>query len=120
MHIESHSINNIQIGEIISDDLIIQNNEDGLDLLGNMYYQGFDRFIIYEKNITPAFFDLKNGMAGEILQKFSNYRVRLAVVGDFSAYTGKSITDFIYESNQSKQVNFLKSLEEALERLSRG
>jgi hypothetical protein len=44
----------------------------------------------------------------------------LAVVGDFSAYTGKSITDFIYESNQGKQVNFLKSLEEALERLSRG
>jgi hypothetical protein len=120
MHIESHIINDIQIGEIISDNLIIQNNEDGLDLLGNMYYQGFDRFIIHEKNITPAFFDLKNGMAGEILQKFSNYRVRLAIVGDFSAYTGKSITDFIYESNQGKQVNFLKSLEEALERLSRG
>lgn len=118
MHIESHEINNIQIGEIISDELIIQSNEDGLDLLGNMYYQGFDRFIIYEKNITPAFFDLKNGMAGEILQKFSNYRVRLAIVGDFSAYTSKSITDFIYESNNGKQVNFLKSLDEALGKLS--
>ena len=38
--------------------------------------------IIHEKNITPEFFDLKNRMAGEILQKFSNYRIRLAIVGD--------------------------------------
>jgi hypothetical protein len=118
MHIQSHEINNIQIAEVSSDNLIIEKEEDGLDLLGNLYYQGFDRIIIYEKNITPAFFDLKNGMAGEILQKFSNYRVRLAIVGDFSAYTSKSITDFIYESNQGKQVNFLKSLEEAFRKLS--
>ena len=118
MHIESHTINNISIAEVQSEELIIRTNEDGLDLLGNLYYQGFDRIIVYEKNIAPAFFDLKNGMAGEILQKFSNYRVRLAIVGDFSAYTGKSITDFIYESNNGKQVNFLKSLEEALGKLS--
>lgn len=120
MYIESHIINNIQIAEITSEEILIEKEEDGLDLLGNLYYQGFDRIIVYEKNIAPAFFDLKNGMAGEILQKFSNYRVRLAIVGDFSAYTGKSITDFMYESNQGKQVNFLKSLEEALGKLSIG
>ncbi|MGV3612492.1 MAG: DUF4180 domain-containing protein [Fluviicola sp.] len=118
MHIKSHSINNIQIAEIISENLVIETTEDGLDILGNVYYQGFDRMIIYEKNITPEFFDLKNGMAGEILQKFSNYRMRLAIVGDFSAYTSKSITDFMYESNNGKQVNFLKAVDEALEKLS--
>jgi hypothetical protein len=117
MHIESHTINNIPIAEITSDQYLIEKEEDGLDLLGNLYYQGFDRIIIYEKNITPAFFDLKNGMAGEILQKFSNYRVRLAIVGDFSAYTSKSIIDFMYESNHGKQVNFLGTLEEALAKL---
>lgn len=120
MHIKSHSINNIQIAEIISENLVIETTEDGLDILGNIYYQGFDRMIIYEKNITPEFFDLKNGMAGEILQKFSNYRMRLAIVGDFSAYTSKSITDFMYESNNGKQVNFLNSVEEALGKLSAG
>lgn len=118
MHIEPHTINNIQIAEIISDNPVIQTAEDGLDLLGNAYYQGFDRIIVYEKNLTPAFFDLKNGLAGEILQKFSNYRIRLAIVGDFSAYTSKSITDFIYESNNGKQVNFLETVEEALQKLA--
>lgn len=118
MHIESHTVNNIPIAEIISDTLIIQTAEDGLDLLGNVYYQGFDRMIVYEKNLTPEFFDLKNGIAGEILQKFSNYRMRLAIVGDFSSCTSKSITDFIFESNKGKQVNFLNTREEALNRLS--
>ncbi|MNU77864.1 hypothetical protein D3C71_674470 [compost metagenome] len=118
MHFESHTINNIQIAEVLSEELIIQTAEDGLDLLGNLYYQGFDRIIIYSKNITPAFFDLKNGLAGEILQKFSNYRIRLVLVGDFSSHTSKSITDFIFESNNGKQVNFLNSVEEALEKLS--
>ena len=70
--------------------------------------------IIHEKNITPDFFDLKNKMAGEILQKFSNYRVRLAIVGDFSKYAKKSLKEFIYESNKGKQVNFVSSVTEAL------
>lgn len=118
MHIEPHTVNSIPIAEVISDETLIQSAEDGLDLLGNVYYQGFDRMIVYEKNLTPDFFDLKNGLAGEILQKFSNYRIRLAIVGNFSAYTSKSITDFMYESNNGKQVNFLNSTEEALEKLS--
>jgi len=94
MRIEKHYIKDIHIAELIADCIIIQKNEDGLDLLGNLYYHGFDKVIIHEKNITSNFFDLKNKMAGEILQKFSNYRVRLAIVGDFSKYTRKSIKDF--------------------------
>ena len=45
-------------------------------------------------------------MAGEILQKFSNYRVRLAIIGSFEQCIAKSIRDFIYESNNGKQINF--------------
>ncbi|WP_343636115.1 DUF4180 domain-containing protein [Fluviicola sp.] len=120
MQIKAHTINNVSIAEINAEGLIIEKEEDGLDLLGNLYYQGFDRIIIHEKNLTPAFFDLKNRMAGEILQKFSNYRVRLAIVGDFSACTGKSITDFMYESNKGKLINFLGSTEEALNKLAQG
>lgn len=119
MKIEAHSINDIIIAELISDDIIINTTEDGLDLLGNLYYQGFDSIVMNEKNITPDFFDLKNGMAGEILQKFSTYRVRLAIVGDFSKYTGKSLKDFIFESNKSRHINFVASTSEAIKVLSK-
>jgi hypothetical protein len=119
MTIESHEINTIKIAEVISDQIIIQSAQDGLDLMGNVYYQGFDKVILYEKNITPEFFDLKTKIAGEILQKFSNYRIGLAIVGDFDKYDSKSLKDFIFESNKTRHVNFLKSLENALDNLSK-
>ncbi|WP_017258775.1 DUF4180 domain-containing protein [Pedobacter arcticus] len=118
MKIETHRINNIEVAEVISDDMIINKSEDGIDLLGNLYYQGFDEILIYEKNITPDFFDLKTGIAGEVLQKFSTYRVRLAIVGDFSKYTSESLHQFVYESNKAKHINFMVSKEEALKVLS--
>ncbi|RYZ95444.1 MAG: DUF4180 domain-containing protein [Sphingobacteriaceae bacterium] len=119
MDIKTHTINDINIAEIIADDIVINTAEDGLDLLGNVYYQGFDRMIIHEDNITPKFFDLKNGIAGEILQKFSNYRMRLAIVVDTTKFTSKSLNDFIYESNNGKTVNFISSMDEALKVLSK-
>ncbi|MGM9508376.1 DUF4180 domain-containing protein [Larkinella sp. GY13] len=118
MKIETHEVNGIRMAEVISDKVLITNPEDGLQLVVDLYYQDFDRMILHEKTITPDFFDLKTGLAGEILQKFSNYRVRLAIIGDFSAYTSKSIKDFIYESNQRRQINFVQTLSEAIERLS--
>lgn len=114
MEIIKHEIDNFQIAEVVSDKIIINTSADGLDLLGNLYYQGFDRVIIYEKNIITDFFNLRNGMAGEILQKFSNYRVRLAIVGSFISYQNKSIKDFIFESNKNKHINFVNDLEQAL------
>lgn len=114
MIINTHEVNNIKIAEVLSDDLLIRSAEDALQLLGDLYYQGFDKIIIYEDNIIPDFFDLRTGMAGEILQKFSNYRVRLAIVGDFSRYPGQSIKDFIFESNKSGHIQFVPSLEYAL------
>ncbi|WP_431293015.1 DUF4180 domain-containing protein [Pedobacter sp. P26] len=118
MKIETHTINNINIAEVISEEIIINDAADGLDLLGNLYYQGFDKIIIHKQNITPDFFDLKNVIAGEILQKFSNYRVSLAIIGDFSSYQSKSIKDFIYESNKGEHINFLGSTAEALTKLA--
>ena len=115
MEIIKHDIKtDLNAAEVIADEILINSAEEALDLMGNLYYQGFDKVIIHEQNISPDFFDLQNGMAGEILQKFSNYRIQLAVVGDFSKYTRKSVRDFIYESNQGRQVNFLGSISEAL------
>ena len=118
MKIETHHINDITVAEVISENTVIGSAEDGLGLLGDLYYQGFDKIVLHEKNVTPDFFDLKNGMAGEILQKFSNYRVRLAIVGDFSKYTSKSVNDFINESNRNRQINFVATQAEALQALS--
>jgi hypothetical protein len=114
MVIITHRQRDRQVAELVSDGIIIRSAEEALDLMGNLYYQGFDKIILYQENLSPEFFDLENGMAGEILQKFSNYRMQLAVVGDFSRHSRKSVRDFIYESNQGRQVNFVNTVAEAL------
>lgn len=115
MKIETHLIDNSKIAEIISDETIIRTTEESLDLLGNLYYQGFDKAIIHEKNITPDFFDLKTGIAGEILQKFAQYKMPLVIVGDFTKYESESSKAFIFESNKGNQINFLTSTADVLQ-----
>ncbi|MNK24611.1 hypothetical protein D3C87_429220 [compost metagenome] len=107
------------IAEITAKEFVITDIEDGVDLVGNVYYQGFDKVIIYEQNITPQFFDLSTKIAGEILQKFSNYRIKLAIVGAFETYQSKSMKDFIFESNKLGQINFVNSKAEAINVLSK-
>lgn len=114
MVINTHHQKDRQVAEVVSQEMVIRSAEEALDLMGSLYYQGFDKIILYQENLSPDFFDLENGMAGEILQKFSNYRMQLSIVGDFSGYTRKSVRDFIYESNQGRQVNFVPTVAEAL------
>ncbi len=114
MEIIAHQHKNGLAAEIVTNHIVINNIEDSLDLLGNLYYQQFDQIIIQKHQITTDFFDLKNGMAGEILQKYSNYRIKLAIVGDFSSYSSKSLKDFIFESNKIGQIIFVTSIKEAL------
>lgn len=114
MEIKTHNIEDTKVAEIITDKVILRSTEDGLDLLGNLYYQDFDKIIIHEKNITPEFFDLKTKIAGEILQKFAQYQMPLIIVGNFSKYKSKSLNDFIFESNKSEQINFIKDLSNIL------
>jgi len=117
MNIEVHEKGDKKIAEVTADKILIANAEEALQILADLYYQECDSIILHEGNISAEFFDLKTGLAGEILQKFSNYRMRLAIVGDFSKYPGQSIKDFIFESNKGRHINFLSSVAEAKEKL---
>ncbi len=92
---------------------------DAMDLLGDAMFAGHTALVLCAADIAPEFFQLRTGLAGEILQKFTNYHMRAAIWGDISAYTkdSKSLGDFIYESNQGSAIFFVPTLEEALSRL---
>jgi len=65
--------------------------------------------LLDEKHLSAEFFDLRTGLAGEVLQKFTNYRARLAiVVADASAY-GSRFSELIYEHRTHKSVRFFSS-----------
>lgn len=102
------------IAEVEAEGTVIQGVDDFLDLMANA---GARNLVLRRDHFPPDFFRLSTGFAGEILQKVSNYGMRLAVLGDFSAYASSALRDFIYESNRTGQVVFVSNLEEALGRL---
>ena len=118
MNIKINEKENSKVAVIESSDILINEPQDALDLMATiMHMYDCNRIVISESSITKSFFDLKTGIAGEILQKFSNYQTKLAIVGDFSNYNSKSLRDFIFESNKGSQVFFLSDEEEAIDRL---
>jgi len=69
--------------------------------------------VLDEKDLSADFFDLRTGFAGDVLQKFTNYRARLAiVVADASAY-GSRFSELAYEHRTHKSVRFISSLAQA-------
>lgn len=119
MKTEFYPSDDTHIAEISSDEILIRTTQDALDLMVNCIYQGADRIILHQKNFIPAFFDLKTGIAGDILQKFSNYHTHLAIVGDFTEVKSKSLRDFIRESNRQGRIVFAGTLEEAREKMAK-
>jgi len=107
------TLNGVTIATLNSDATVINTVEDALDFIGNAGYQGADKIILHEKNLSPDFFDLKTKLAGDILQKFSSYNMQLDIVGDFTKYTSNSLKDFIRESNKGGRIRFVASVEEA-------
>jgi hypothetical protein len=62
--------------------------------------------VLDESQLGPDFFDLRTGLAGEVLQKFTNYRARLAIViADESAH-GSRFSQLAYEHRTHRQVRF--------------
>lgn len=93
---------------------IISGVRDALDCMADArYLHDSDAIVLYRENLPEAFFDLKTGLAGEILQKFSNYQMRLAIVGDFSGYQSNALHAFIRECNRGGLVFWAASLEDA-------
>lgn len=121
MNIEKISINDTVIVHVSADGVIIEDAQSALDLMMTAKYETGAYAIALPKDlIAESFFILSSGVAGEILQKFINYGFRVAIYGDFSKYTSKPLKDFIYESNNGKDVFFTEDLQSAVEKLARG
>lgn len=119
MKINTIKENNIEIAVISSSEILITDVQSALDFMATIWYDtGCDRIVLNKSAICEDFFQLRTKLAGEILQKFINYHMKIAIIGDFSTYTSKSLKDFIYESNNGKDIFFLSDEKKAIEKLS--
>jgi hypothetical protein len=90
---------------------------DGSSFLEVIYSASSPILAFRKENFPPSFFDLKSGLAGDILQKVSNYRIKLIILGDFENITSKSLRDFIFESNRTGRVIFTDEMANAVKLL---
>ncbi|HDR4724436.1 DUF4180 domain-containing protein [Bacillus cereus group sp. Sample62] len=119
MEIKKLVIDGINIAVIKNDKVLISDVQTALDFMATVQYEVDAKHIIIDKScISESFFDLKTRLAGDILQKFINYKVKIAIIGDFSMYTSKSLKDFIYECNKGKDIFYLATEQQAIEKLS--
>lgn len=111
--------NNQDIAIVASGIIILTDVQSALDLIATIGYETSCRRIALNKEaIAEDFFRLSTRIAGDILQKFINYNIKFAMIGDFSQYTSKPLKDFIYESNQGNHIFFVSTEGEAVEKLS--
>ena len=104
MEIKKVVIDGINIAVIRNDKVLISDVQSALDTMATVQYEVDAKHIIIHKSlISEDFFDLKHVLR-VISSKFIDYKVKFAIVGDFSMYTSKSLKDFIYECNKGKDI----------------
>ena len=102
-----HHINGQSIAELSAEGVMLSTAQQFLQMIMDSSAEGI---IVHQESIDQKFFDLRNGLAGEMLQKVVNYRLRLAIVGDFSVYESNSLKAFILESNRSNAIALSRQL----------
>jgi hypothetical protein len=98
---------------------LINDSQSAIDLIANVQYEtGSSDVAIYKEAVGEDFFDLRSGIAGEVLQKFMTYGFRVAIIGDFSMYESKALRDFIFECNNGQSIFFVPNESAAVEKLT--
>ena len=69
--------------------------------------------VLDEKDMCAEFFDLRTGFAGQVLQKFTNYRSRLAVVVSDTAKYGGRFNELVHEHRTHAVVRFFNTPQQA-------
>ena len=108
------------IAIVNSNEIIIKDVQSAIDFIMSVKYEtNCSKIALNKSAIIEDLFILSKGLAGEILQKFINYQIKFAIIGDYSKYTSKPLKDFIYESNKGKDIFFVASEDEAIKMLSK-
>lgn len=87
----------------------LANEQDALDLIGEAFGAEATVVVVPADRVDDAFFTLGTRVAGDVVLKFTNYRVRLVVLGDISRHLDASerLREFVREINRGKDIWFV-------------
>ncbi|MEN4013592.1 MAG: DUF4180 domain-containing protein [Chloroflexota bacterium] len=113
----------IRIGETVIVETVpgsgfMQSEADALDLVAACSEHGAERLLLHAENLSDAFFDLKSGLAGAALLKFSNYWLRVAAVIPAGRIGHGRFAEFAAETNTGRQFRIFNQRQAALDWLA--
>ncbi|GGI17531.1 DUF4180 domain-containing protein [Gottfriedia solisilvae] len=119
MNLKTVEANGHIIAVAHGDSILLKDEQSAMDMMMTISFEkGSNRISLNKEAISEDFFNLSTKLAGSILQKFVNYNIKFAIIGDFSVYTSKALKDFIYECNKGNHIFFVPSEHEAIDKLS--
>lgn len=70
MEFIEHKTEDSVVIEVVSEEILIESEQDALDILANVrYLYDSSKIILHKKNLSEDFFSLKSGLAGAVMQK---------------------------------------------------
>ena len=117
----SYEVHGVCVLECAAEGVELKSAGDAVELIIAAREHHARYVVVPVERLGDDFFNLRTGIAGEVIQKFVNYRVRLVIAGDISRHVAEStsLRDLVRESNRGDQVWFLTSIDELGERLQR-
>jgi hypothetical protein len=88
------------------------------DLVGACMEHDTRRLLLDHGSLPAEFFDLSSGVAGELVQKITNYGIRMAAVVPDPGVHSTSFQDFAREANSAAPFRFFQTRGQAVEWLT--
>jgi len=94
---------------------MVTNENSALDLVSTCGEEGTDLLLLHHTNLHSDFFDLKTGLAGNVLLKLSNYRIHAAAVVPSELIGTGRFFEFVLETNRRNDFRVFSSREDAIQ-----
>ena len=75
---------------------------------------GADALLLDQEALTPEFFDLSSGVAGNLVQRLQNYGIRMAAVVPSTAAHSHAFQEFAMEANTGSRFRFFPTRADAM------
>jgi PadR family transcriptional regulator, regulatory protein AphA len=110
--------NKVKIAMCILDGTRISSEADAIEAVAACGEYGTDKLIIPGNSLSETFYDLKSGLAGAVLLKFSNYSIKTAVIVAAEMIGQGKFYEFVLETNRGKEFRVFQDHEKALDWLT--
>lgn len=98
---------------ILSAEKPIASEQDALDIIAVCMENEISRVLIHAAALADDFFDLSSRLAGNILLKLGNYRVKTVVVLDDGQKLTEKFEEFMAETNRGTSFAVFRDKEDA-------